>query len=1011
MPNEQAKNHAQEISIKPLSIDQDTATGTKKGIAKSQLVHVLQWLSFPLSIFGLVGWVLMFFDAFPLAENFEGRALTAGLGESVYALLLFLLIILLVVLFWKNKGARAFSSILAMITGLFCYVALQLFEHSSTDPNAAGKIIIGLFVHTFPNGLPFTLLGMGLIVLVATEFVHVLDRTMIHGRSGIGQVIIASCISLIVSVFHEWMLQYNVLMLACVIAPLVTFVMVVLAPAGGILKSKAAPRGRRKLSTGIITFMFVLLISFASTYTGTATFFYLVMDIAIAWVSLGVLITTCSVELFSLLFPRNKIKLSWKPVFLAAIVMFIIQVLVLLEVFSFADSDKETNPPFPFSAMLCGMVLGLFVGAMLRVRPAFETFYKNAARTRPRNTHAAGHNVLVYGLIGGTFLGLMEGANDMSNSSGMEDMLLLGKEYGIVVLVVIACILILDSVIATRIKGIARTEKGQNGRVTRKAGTRGGLAMRFLSPKHSKIIAACIAIGVAATLAVPPLAILVTRSLAADPNPTTRVVLQQGDCTFAEVSPLVRLGRYAPLFDNGRTNDANSENGILHLSLAKNEFEPVQLAIRNDGVVPITITNASIANSSHGGLPAAFARPDVVKSWKSESWYWPRFLAQHVADIQPGIPNVLYEINGNQTRVELAPGDPGPRPAPVVNPGEVLSLWFTMYAGTDIPAGQYSDTISIESTAWTVDFTLLTTVWNFTVPDEPGTHGMRVALGNKRLYYLDTRDEFTKVYLQHRISPYRPYFRTNPLFYTTNNSFNETDLSAYLSDIGNAIDNGLDAFRLEYHPGAFTFTSEFNASTIAYYSRLGNELGNRTVGSTNKTWLDLAILYAIDEPDEDEYVQFNSWSTLVHAAHPGWKVLLTEQVEPELEGFVDIWCPHINRVDLSNIPTQHTAGTEFWYYTCCGVVNRPTISFVEPPTAHQALFWSAYAMDFDGYLFYDAQGFVGYDDYDTYRIGDTGLGSAMMILSDGNDMPVNTIVWESLRDGIEMNEYFRMLET
>ncbi len=964
------------------------------------LITVLFRLSFPFSVLGLLGWMLMFFDALPIAKEFEQPVLFNDFNDLPYLLLLFMLVLFFTVLCCKNKGTRAIASLVAAGAGSWCYVALLAFERHRVDPNGAPRAVLGLFVHAFPNALPFTLLGLGLMMLVASELVHALDRAAARGKSGFSEVAVASCITAVVPLFHEWLLQHHVLLILAAATPVVALAGAVLDPEGkrGMNGDGDAPlfqRGRRKLATGTAMLVVTLLASFVATSTATVTFFYFVVDLAIVLVSTSVLVATCVVEVLARVLRARGVTVTWKPVFVAGMAMLAMQMAILLNTFTFSDSTYETNPPFPFAGVMCGLVLGCFMSAMLRARTGFEPFYKHPDKAKRRNAHVAGHDALAFALIGGSCYGTVETIGQMSASSGIGETLSWGIPAVIIVTGVLVLVFAIDHAIGKKKAGIARPVQAHVAR-----------PVLVLAPRQRAIAVACVAIALLATLVVTPVAVRA-------PGPrdgalTTRVILRHGGCTFAEVSPLVRVGRFAPLVESGVATGAGE--GVVALSLARNEFEPVQVAIRNDGFVPVTITNTSITNSSFGGLPPAFARPDVVKSWKNGSWYWPRFVAHHVAEMQPGQPNILYEINDNQTGVENAPGDAGPRPLPVVHPGQVLSLWFTLYAGEDLSAGNYSDTITITSTAWAVNLTLLTSVWNFTLPGEPGTHGMRVAIGNRRVYYLETRDEFTKNFLQHRISPYFPNDRSNPVFFTGNDSFDEASLAAYLADAGNAIDNGIDAFRVTYRPGAFTFTSEFNASTLAFYSRLGNELGNRSVGNTSKTWLDLAIVYAMDEPSEEEYGHFRAWSNLVHQAHPGWKVLLTEQVEPEIDGFVDVWCPHINNVNVSNVAIQHAAGNEFRYYTCCNLVNKPTVSFVEPPTAHQALFWCAFAMNFDGYLFWDAHAYVGVDDLDTYRIGYDGIGDAIMLQNDGNLMPVTTIVWESMRDGIEMSEYFRLLD-
>ncbi|MBN2152688.1 MAG: DUF4091 domain-containing protein, partial [Candidatus Lokiarchaeota archaeon] len=342
-------------------------------------------------------------------------------------------------------------------------------------------------------------------------------------------------------------------------------------------------------------------------------------------------------------------------------------------------------------------------------------------------------------------------------------------------------------------------------------------------------------------------------------------------------------------------------------------------------------------------------------------------------------------------------------------------LWLTLYCADDVSPGNYSDDITLATDAGALTVTLLTRVWNFTLPVE---HSLRVAIGNRNVYRIAERDDWTKAFLSHRISPYFPF--ENGLFYTVDKAHDNVtfDFTQFEVDLGNAIAHGLDSFRITFKPsdvyGPGAFTTAFNATTVSFYSQLGSFLEGHALPG-NRTWLDLAIVYAIDEPSDEQYAGFNRWSDLVHSAHPGWKVLLTEQVEPQLQGHVDIWCPHINGVDTDTIATEHGSGNDFWYYTCCSLVNKPTVSFIDPAVDHLALFWCAWAFDFDGFLFWDAQAYVNTTQrevslLDPFRVGYDGIGDAIMLLSDANLQPVTTIVWETMRDGLEHHEYLALLE-
>ena len=413
-------------------------------------------------------------------------------------------------------------------------------------------------------------------------------------------------------------------------------------------------------------------------------------------------------------------------------------------------------------------------------------------------------------------------------------------------------------------------------------------------------------------------------------------------CYITEVSSMSKVSP-----DDLIMGSSEVESPLIQKKMAKNEFENVQIVLSNWGVRDIEVLDVFIENSSHGGYPSGFSGLDIIKDWKGEDWVWPRFSAQYVSSIQPGYPNIIYELNGDQTQAALVKGQDESRPKPVVKAGKTLSLWLTLYAPDSIEEGMHSDTITIETSEWSREITLETEIWNFTLPVDD--KGFRTAIGNRRVYMLENRDEWTKNFLKHRISPYFPYNIRSDYYEIENNevTFNFTQMEI---DLENAIQHGQDSFRVTFKPGGIQkgcFTESFNKTTISYYSQLGDFLQSHPLDGGG-TWLDLGLVYAMDEPDEDEYDLFNTWSRLIHQAHENWSVLLTEQVEEPLIENVDIWCPHIMGMDTSNIASQKALGKEYWYYTCCRVVNQPTQSFVDPSADHRALFWYAFANNIDG---------------------------------------------------------------
>ncbi|HEO69794.1 MAG TPA: hypothetical protein ENN80_00910, partial [Candidatus Hydrogenedentes bacterium] len=85
-----------------------------------------------------------------------------------------------------------------------------------------------------------------------------------------------------------------------------------------------------------------------------------------------------------------------------------------------------------------------------------------------------------------------------------------------------------------------------------------------------------------------------------------------------------------------------------------------------------------------------------------------------------------------------------------------------------------------------------------------------------------------------------------------------------------------------------------------------------------KGWLDEAYVYWFDEPDPKDYAfVMNGFRKLKEAA-PDIGRMLTEQVEPELIGGPNIWCPLTPAFDPKLADERRADGDTFWWYICTG---------------------------------------------------------------------------------------------
>jgi hypothetical protein len=190
-----------------------------------------------------------------------------------------------------------------------------------------------------------------------------------------------------------------------------------------------------------------------------------------------------------------------------------------------------------------------------------------------------------------------------------------------------------------------------------------------------------------------------------------------------------------------------------------------------------------------------------------------------------------------------------------------------------------------------------------------------------------------------------------------------------------------------------------------------------------KSWLDLAYIYTIDEPGKDAFPEVEAVFNHVHAAAPGLKRLLTfgygasRPIRPgnplyrRLEGSVDIWVPHSDCFEPEYLETRRRAGDEIWEYVCISAqkpyANIWGIDF--PGTDPRVVFWQCYAEEIAGFLYW-ATDYWQKDPWQEPLTYPGGNGDGSLVYY-GEAGPVNSLRWETIRDGIEDYDYLVLLES
>ena len=251
---------------------------------------------------------------------------------------------------------------------------------------------------------------------------------------------------------------------------------------------------------------------------------------------------------------------------------------------------------------------------------------------------------------------------------------------------------------------------------------------------------------------------------------------------------------------------------------------------------------------------------------------------------------------------------------------------------------------------------------------------------------------------------------------------------------------GGGTFHARYEPSLLGYgedTPEYKTAFTGYCQAVQEHL-------REKGWLDEAFVYWFDEPSPKDYeFVMNGFQKLKEAA-PDIGRMLTEQVEPELTGGPNIWCPLTPAFDLEVADERRAEGDMFWWYVCTGPKAPYVTLFIDhPATELRVWLWQTWKRRIKGLLIWETNYWTSsaaypdpehpqnpYEDPMGWRTGYSTPAGAKLPWGNGDgrfiyppeaaadgcpekpvlDGPVDSIRLEMLRDGIEDHEYLVILD-
>ena len=386
-----------------------------------------------------------------------------------------------------------------------------------------------------------------------------------------------------------------------------------------------------------------------------------------------------------------------------------------------------------------------------------------------------------------------------------------------------------------------------------------------------------------------------------------------------------------------------------------------------------------------------------------------------------------------------------------IYPGQNNVIWVDVYIPKEAKAGVYKGLLTVsadKNIRATIPVSL--TVWDFSLPDTPthrthfGSFGSisghwGVKYDSDKYKAIEMR--FCKELARCRISPPIPGYllpQVNDDGSLTIIPERHKKLQQYIKETHLA---DFEIPRTKFMSVTSNTTNPTPADqtdpqaiekTKRYYREYYNYL-------KENGWDKRAYLYMLDEPNHvKDYQQVINLGKVAKEAAPRLQRLVVEQTYkhkaswPDIDNYVDIWCPLFGYIDRKSINQKIARGDEVWSYTALVQPppnyhpqyervkdkNPPYWQIDRPPIVYRIPLWINKQYNIKGLLYWTTTGW--YNDKGPWL--EPWLGPYPVRYANGGgllfypgkeagfDGPVASIRLKNIREGLEDYEYFAILE-
>ena len=503
-------------------------------------------------------------------------------------------------------------------------------------------------------------------------------------------------------------------------------------------------------------------------------------------------------------------------------------------------------------------------------------------------------------------------------------------------------------------------------------------------------------------------------------------------CVLLFLAPALAGAAVAPWIAHSalkvRPDDAPSNtDSSVHLWAARNEWEAVQIVVRDDAGG--ALSGCDVAAGPLAGPGADLTEIELYR----ESYVMIDHPSQKPAD--PAVvgwwPDALIPFVDHfygETR-SGAPFD--------VPEGWNQPIWIDVHVPKDQAAGDYAGQVVVGcGDAAPVSIPMTLTVWGFALPDSitlPSSYGFssgrvistHLDMGGGQTPGGELVQMYYKEALLHRFM-FNTGWQTGPVWsWDPDTQTGSWDLSALEAEMGPAFDGTLvpgasfDTYRMPYPSDSWPHEEQ-----VAFWRELA-------AAFREKGWFDKLFLYLPDEPTPAEYPELVQLSALLHEADPALPALATEQITAGLIGSVNIWCPDEPLFSDAlpvppfpeDYPPRQAQGEKVWWYNCTSAQVAFDFSnhFVDNQGMYLRIWpWLTRRYNFNGLLYWETVDLYGEVDdpwTDQYQPQFLCNGDGTLFypgvpakIGGTHDIPVSSMRMKELREGMEDYEYFAILD-